>query len=302
MYLIQQWELIHWNFILESYLVTVFVPELQKITQRKLARLNGNCRKHKCIYFRASLEIIKPSVVTVLRHRVLFPYRIRTSSSYLRVIFALGCKQCDSSELPMKLQGVIPSRALPGSRAWLGVLAVSYCRALAALCRGITYPAGRWGHSASTLNLFLICQDLKDRNKKHFVLAALEDWHLNGSLHCLFSGVGALLCSEHIVVWQSLLWAVHSFPEHLRAADSHEPLVWPAPRSASAAELGRLPWQLVAVQHSQSVPGLTLLPSSPPDCWSSCPSLEWEHSITGGTFSSEEDSEDLWRCGGLSRE
>lgn len=29
------------------------------------------------------LEIIKPSVVTVLRHRLLFPYRIRTCSSYL---------------------------------------------------------------------------------------------------------------------------------------------------------------------------------------------------------------------------
>lgn len=44
------------NFILESYLVTLFVPELQKIMLRKLARLNGNGTKHKCIYFRASAE------------------------------------------------------------------------------------------------------------------------------------------------------------------------------------------------------------------------------------------------------
>lgn len=239
------------------------------------------------------LEIIKPSVVTVLRHRLLFPYRIRTCSSYLWVTFELGCKQSNSSELPIKLQGVIPPELSQGGQSMAG------CAAVAALCPGITDRAGRYGHSASTLNLVLIYQDLKDRNKKHFVLAAVEDWHLNGSLHCLFSGVGALLCSEHIVVWQSLLRTVHSFSEYLRAAASHEPLVWAAPRSASGDFHGNLrPFSTVSLCQG------SLLPSSPPGCWSSCPALSpvrahchWRYFF----ISAEEAPEDLWMCD-LSRE
>lgn len=272
----------HWNFILESYLVTVFVPELQKIMLRKLARLNGNVQNTNVSISEPLLEIIKPSVIAVLRHRLLFPYGIRTCSSYPWVPLELGCKQwllwaphqaprCDSPR-------ALPGRAEHGWLCWLGAAAEHW---QPSPLPWDYIPAGRWGHSASTLNLVWICQDLKDTNKKHFVLAALEDWHLNGSLHCLFSGVGALLCSEHIVVWQSLLWAVHSFPEHLRAAASHEPLVWAAPRSASADFHGNW-WPLSTVSLCQG----SVLPSSPPGCWSSCPSLQWEHTVTAGTFSS----------------
>lgn len=115
----------HWNFLLESYLVTLFVPELQKIMLRKWARLNGNCAKQNVFISEPLLEIVKPSVVTVLKHRFLFIYRIWTCSSYLWVLFDLGCQLSDSSELPVKLQGVIPCRALPGraEHGWVWVSA-----------------------------------------------------------------------------------------------------------------------------------------------------------------------------------
>lgn len=111
----------HWNFVLESYLIMLFVPELQKIMLRKWARLNGNCTKPNVFISEPLLEIIKPSMITVLKHRLLLTYRIRTCS----VLFDLGCQQSDSSGLPVKLQGVIPCTALPGrpEHGWLWVSA-----------------------------------------------------------------------------------------------------------------------------------------------------------------------------------
>lgn len=204
------------------------------------------------------LETIKPSVVTVLRPRLLFPYGIRTCSSCLWAPLEPGCEQSGCSELPVQLQGVIPPSS-PGraEHGWLCCLELLQSTGTPSPARD--YISGcEVRPLCQTLHLVWICQDLKDTDKKHFVLAALEDWHLTGSLHCLFSGAGALLCTEHIVVWQSLLWAVCSFPEHLRAAASHEALVWAAPRSASGDFHGNW-WPFSTVRLCQG----WLLPSPP---------------------------------------
>lgn len=67
--------------------------------------------------------------------------------------------------------------------------------------------------------------------------------------------------------------------------------------------LGRLPWQLVTLQHHQTVPGLALLLHHP-SLLELLPLSEMgaQYHCRYFFISAEEAPEDLWRCGGVSRE
>lgn len=108
------------NFILESYLVTLFVPELQKIMLRKLSSLNGNCTKHKCIYFRASARDKKAFSGSCAQAETPLPIESGLAVLISELYLMLTVSRAIPCELPIKLQGVIPSKLSQGGQSRAG--------------------------------------------------------------------------------------------------------------------------------------------------------------------------------------
>lgn len=204
------------------------------------------------------LEIIKPSVVAVLRQRLLFTYRIRTCSSYFWVTFDLDCKQSDSLWASRKAQRCDSLQSSPReSRAWHGWVWVT-AEHWQPSATGSRIRLGGKASLPAHLIYFWFVKISKTETKStlSWLLWKTDTWMALCIVysvvleHCC--AVSTLLCGSH-----SLLWAVHRLSwasqQQLHMSHLFDQLQG-QPRQRNS---GRLPWQLVALQHNQSVPGLT---------------------------------------------
>lgn len=148
------------------------------------------------------------------------------------------------------------------------------------------YPAGRWGHSASTLNLVLICQGSQRQKQK----ALCPGCSGRLTLEWLFA-LSIQWCWSAALQWAHCCVAVTPLgTSQLPWASQSSSFTWATCLTSSRVILSSGTW---GDFHGNWWPFSTtrlcqgwLCCSITPGCWSCCPSVKWEHSITAGTFSS----------------